>query len=44
MDATLRNLSYRAQWLHARLERAEATPLALDDDAFYAKLAEAQVG
>ncbi len=43
MDTTLHNLSYRAQWLHAHLERAEAAPLALDDDAFYAMLAEAQV-
>ena len=43
MDTTLYNLSHRAQWLQANLDRAEDAPPAIDDDAFYAMLAEAQV-
>jgi hypothetical protein len=44
MDTTLFNLSHRAQWLQANLDRAEedAAPI-VDDDTFYAMLAEAQV-
>jgi hypothetical protein len=45
MDTTLYNLSYRAQWLKADLDRGEEDePLAIDDDTFYALLAERQVG
>jgi cytochrome b len=44
MDTTLYNLSYRAQWLKADLDRGEDAPPAIDDDAFYTLLAEAQVG
>ena len=43
MDSTIDNLSYRAQWLSANLDHEDA-PLADDDDAFYAALAEEQVG
>ena len=43
MDTTLYNLSHRAQWLHANLERPEAARSAFDVDAFYAMLADAQV-
>ena len=45
MDATLNNLSHRTQWLKADLDRgqAEEDPV-VDDDAFYAMLAEKQVG
>ena len=43
MDTTLHNLSHRAQWLHANLDRAAVAPPPIDDDAFYAMLAEAQV-
>jgi cytochrome b len=43
MDTTLYNLSHRAQWLHANLDRAEDAPPIAADDAFYAMLADAQV-
>jgi hypothetical protein len=45
MDATLYSLSHRAQWLKADLDRGEEEedPV-VDDDAFYAMLAETQVG
>jgi hypothetical protein len=44
MDSTIYNLSYRAQWLKANLDRAEDEPSVDHDDTFYATLAEAQVG
>jgi hypothetical protein len=44
MDTTIYNLSHRAQWLQADLDRAEDEFPAADDDAFYAMLAEEQVG
>ena len=43
MDTTLYNLSHRAQWLQANLDHSDDAPPAIDDDAFYAMLAEAQV-
>lgn len=43
MDTTLNNLSHRAQWLKTQLDRSEEEPLAIDDDTFYAMLAEAQI-
>jgi hypothetical protein len=44
MDSTLYNLSHRAQWLKAGLDRGDDESLVVDDDAFYAMLAEEQVG
>jgi hypothetical protein len=43
MDTTLFNLSHRARWLQANLHRAEEALPIINDDAFYAMLAEAQV-
>jgi len=43
MDTTLNNLAHRTQWLQAKLDRDEPAHLLIDDDAFYAMLAEAQV-
>jgi hypothetical protein len=44
MDTTLYNLSHRAQWLKADLDRDEDESPAVDDDVFYGMLVEEQVG
>jgi hypothetical protein len=43
MDTTLYNLSYRAEWFQTHLDRVKEASSVIDDDAFYAMLAEAQV-
>lgn len=43
MDTTLFNLYHRAQCLQADLDRGDAESPAVDDDVFYAMLADAQV-
>jgi hypothetical protein len=44
MDTTIYNLSYRARWLQANLDLGADEASAADDHAFYAALAEEQVG